>query len=168
VCSKAIAQFDNHHNQHQDNDYTGTFGYGIGLDYGGIGIRLGTLPEKHFELFGALGYNLNSIGVNFGTTIKLLPDSRVTPTILGMYGYNAAIVVKGASQYNKTYYGPSFGTGLQVSLGSGRNFLNFELLFPIRPQKFHDDITKLKNNSRISNITEPPPFGIAIGYHIRF
>src|SRR5688572_12405860 len=83
-------------------------GLGLGLGYGGTGLRLSALPIKNVSLFGAAGYNLVKVGFNFGGAIRLLPDKRVTPTLVGMYGYNAVIVVQGAEEFNKTYYGPSF------------------------------------------------------------
>jgi hypothetical protein len=154
-------------------DYTeepkGNFGFGFGLGYGGIiGGRLSVLPEKHIALFAGLGYNLQKAGINVGGIVRFLPDKKVTPTFISMYGYNSVIVIKNAPQYTKTYYGPSFGGGLEVHLKNGQNFLNMELVIPVRSQKFRDDMKTLKNNSTIVGLTDPLPFTIAFGYHIKF
>ena len=44
-------------------------GLGIGIDFGGIGLNATTMLTKHIGLFGALGYNLNNIGLNGGARL---------------------------------------------------------------------------------------------------
>jgi hypothetical protein len=141
-------------------------GIGIGLDYGGFGARLAYLPEKHFALFGGLGYNLNSVGYNAGANIRLTPDKRVVPYLTGMYGYNAVMIVTGALEKKTTYYGPSAGAGIEIPSRGGRSFWNIELLAPFRPSAYQDDIDDLKTSG--AKVTEALPVAICIGYHFRF
>lgn len=140
-------------------------GVGLGLDYGGIGAKLTVSPVKHVGLFGSLGYNLNGAGYNFGIIGRFLPDGKVCPYGTLMYGYNAVIVVDGASQYNQTYYGPSFGAGIELRTRNDK-FWTFGLLFPIRAKEYHDDIDALQNNPAIE-MSEPLPIVISVGYHFK-
>jgi hypothetical protein len=143
------------------------FGLGLGMSYGGVGVRLSVFPTANVGVFGALGYNLHKAGYNFGGIVRALPKSRVCPLLIGMYGYNGVIVVKGAEQYNKTYYGPSFGGGMEIRSRNGQNFLNIELLYPVRSKQWDRDVDGLLNNSAIE-MTRPLPVTFSIGYHMKF
>lgn len=143
------------------------FGFGIGFDYGGFGGRLAALPAKAVLLFAGFGYNLNDLGYNLGGSLRLLPDKKVCPLLDFMYGYNAVILVDGADEYNKTYYGPSMGGGIELRSKSNNNFFKFSLLVPFRSQDFHDDMDFLKSNPNIQ-ISEPLPIAISLGYHYTF
>ena len=141
-------------------------GLGLGLNYGGIGGRLEGLPQKNVAIFGAFGFNLHKLGFNLGAKIRALPDKKVCPMFQFMYGYNAVIVVQGASELSQTYYGPSIGGGIELKMSGDRGFMEFGILIPFRPQEFSDDIDALQNIGL--QITEPPPFAISIGYHFKF
>jgi hypothetical protein len=147
-------------------------GLGLGLDYGGIGGRFSFQATPAFALFAGLGYNLAGAGFNAGGIVRLSPDKRITPTLLAMYGYNAAIIVKGddfdETVFSKTYYGPSFGGGVEFhSWHKRRNFINLQLLVPIRSSEFHDTMDALKADPFIE-INEPWPVTISVGYHWGF
>ena len=146
-----------------DNSFN--FGLGLGIDYGGFGTRFTVLPDKHVMLFIALGYNLNDLGVNAGGGYLITPDKKFCPYFIGMYGYNAVIVIENASRYNKTYYGPSFGFGMEFIKRFGNNFWNIELLAPLRSTHYEDDLRNIKNNPQIRLDSEPPPFAFSVGYH---
>lgn len=141
-------------------------GFGVGFDYGGIGARLEYLPIKSLGIFGAGGYNLGGFGYNFGASVKLLPKAKVTPTITGMYGYNAMIKIKSDYGFDNkvtTYYGPTFGAGVEIKMGKAKNKLAMSLLVPIRSSKFHDDYDYAKANYGLSDIS---PVGFSIGYNL--
>ncbi len=142
------------------------FGVGLGLSYGGIGARLSAFPIPNVGVFGAVGYNLHKAGYNVGGIVRVLPKKRVCPVVMGMYGYNAVIIVTGADEYNKTYYGTSFGGGVEIRFRNS-TFLNLELLMPVRSQEWRDDFDFLLNNPAIE-ITEPLPVTFSIGYHTTF
>ncbi|HYG20002.1 MAG TPA: hypothetical protein VD816_13785 [Ohtaekwangia sp.] len=140
----------------------GSIGIGLGLDYGGIGLKVNVpfTPRMAF-LFGG-GYNLNGIGLNGGFAIHLAPpDAKVQPALIGLYGYNAVIIVEGSSTFNKTYYGPSFGFALEFH--GKKNFFNAGLLIPIRPASFNDDMDRLKSNG--VHFGSVSPVAISLGYH---
>jgi hypothetical protein len=141
-------------------------GFGLGIDYGGIGARATILATDKIEFFGAVGYNLLTVGFNAGVEYRILPKSIFCPYVGAMYGYNGVIRVNGMDDYNKSYYGPSFSGGLEIWLKKRPAFFNVELILPIRSQAYHDAITSLKNNPSIVFQSQPLPFSISLGYHI--
>ncbi len=151
----------------QKNFTKANLGFGAGIDYGGFGTRVTATPSKNFGIFGGLGYALAGVGFNGGIQGILNSKSRAVPYLTAMYGYNAALVITGAIEKKKLYYGPSFGLGLQLhSRRKQSNFLNIELLLPIRDPAFQDDIDYYKGlGAKISNV---PPVAFSIGYHIGF
>ena len=97
-----------------------------------------------------------------------MPSKRACLYYTLMYGYNAVINIENASQYNKTYFGPSTGIGVEThSKKRPGNYWNFEFLVPIRSQEFHDDLAAIKRNPYIKLISEPLPFVISIGFHFK-
>ena len=87
------------------------FGLGVGLDYGGLGFKGEFLPAKWVGIFAGVGYNFVEPGFNAGFSLKP-SGNKVTPIILAMYGYNAAIRIRtsgifgnGADIHRKSYYG---------------------------------------------------------------
>jgi hypothetical protein len=144
------------------------FGLGVGIDYGGFGGRLTYLPVPYVAIFGAAGYNLLALGWNAGVQGIFLPYKKITPTLGAMYGYNGVIKIKGADEYNQTYYGPSVSAGMQInSKKRPGNYFNLELILPFRPQEFYDDMDVVKNDPRIEIYSEPLPVAFSIGYHFR-
>ena len=142
------------------------FGVGLGIDYGGFGCRLSVLPTKQLVVFLGLGYNVNDFGVNGGASYRFMPSKRACLYYTLMYGYNGVIVVQNAEQYNKTYYGPSTGIGIEIHSGKRPgNYWNFEILVPVRSQKFHDDLRDLKRIPYIKFNSEPLPIAFSIGFH---
>jgi len=141
-------------------------GLGLGLDFGGLGgVRVDFVPKPHVAVFAGIGYALIGVGYNVGVIGRILPDKHACPFVSVMYGYNAVIVVKGASQYDHIYYGPSFGAGVELHRRRSNNFWSLELLLPIRPVEYDEAITKLKTTPGVKIESEPPPFGISGGYH---
>lgn len=143
-------------------------GLGTGLDYGGLGIKGEVLPIPYLGIFAGLGYNFESLGANAGLSFKALPNKRATPTIQAMYGYNSVIVVRGASEYNKTYYGPSVGAGLDWEIGRNANKLFFAVYYPFRSEKFEEDLDKLKKDPAINFENEPLPVAFSLGFNFGF
>jgi hypothetical protein len=152
---------------YEEDRHIANLGFGLGLDYGGIGAQLGFLPTKSISIFGSIGYNLNGAAGNGGIAFLLSPNKKVCPKLAVMYGYNAVIVVQGTSQYNKTYYGSSVGGGIHLNTRNNQNFINIELFVPFRSSDYSSDLKALKNNSSITGIREPLPITFSIGYHIR-
>jgi hypothetical protein len=140
-------------------------GLGGGLDYGGFGGRLTVMTSEKFGVFGALGYNLVGTGFNGGVAYKVRPSKRACLVFGAMYGYNGVIKIIDGDAEDETYYGPSFSAGVEVKSRRkiNANFWNFEIVLPIRPTEFQDDIRRLRNNGY--EISEPLPIAFSIGYH---
>lgn len=143
-----------------------SFGIGAGFDFGGIGTNLLVYPTENVGLFGGMGYAIAGVGFNVGAKFRLISKKHnADPYALVMYGYNAAIAVKNASNYNKLFYGPTFGFGFDLrSNRIKRSYWSLALLIPIRSSEVNDYMDDLKNNHGIEFKNELPPIGISIGY----
>ena len=143
-------------------------GFGIGMDYGGIGGRFTVLPTERLGLFGALGYNLLGIGFNAGANFRISPQKKICPYAGAMYGYNAVIKVTGSETFEQAYYGPSIDFGLEFWSSYNSRFFNLELLLPVRSSEFYDDYKYLKDELGVKFAAPTIPVGISIGYHFAF
>ena len=149
----------------QPNEQKVYFGAGLGLDYGGLGVKFEYLPIKYFGIYGGAGYNLLFIGWNAGATVKILPDKKVSPNFMIFYGYNATLKIIGAPEYNITSYGPTIGANIDIKLGK-RNKLSVGLFVPIRSADFKDRYQTVKNDPRIqmNNILLPITVGVGFNF----
>ena len=146
----------------------GLIGFGLGLDYGGIGANFLYYATRNIGIFGGVGYNFDAVGVNTGIKFRIIkkkPTLNLDPYILAMYGYNAAIIVKNSNSQNKTFYGPTFGIGLDfrpkpLSMG----YFSIALLIPIRKSEADDYISRLKRYNHVTFTNELLPIAISIGY----
>ena len=148
-------------------------GAGFGLDYGGLlGFQITYTPIKYLGVLVSAGYHIVAFGWQIGLKGYILPKTnlkRVRPTVKVMYGSNRAIIVDGASQYNKSYIGFTPGAGIELRFGSKKTHgLNIDLNFPISSPEFKDDYDALKNNPAIEINIPPAPVAFAIGYHFEF
>ncbi|HNR19069.1 MAG TPA: hypothetical protein PKN75_06485 [Bacteroidia bacterium] len=151
----------------QKNKAFANLGLGLGLDYGGFGVKLNLNPTKNLGFFIGGGYAIVKPGFNAGVTLRILPDKQFCPFVSGMYGYNAAVKIKGAAKYNKLYYGPSFSIGGELWGKSRTGFWNFELILPVRSQEFNDDWDALKNDPGIKIEQDILPVAFTIGYQFK-
>jgi len=140
-------------------------GLGTGMDYGGLGFKFEYLPIKHLGLYAGAGYNFLGIGLNAGASFKLLPDRRLSPVVMGMYGYNGVISIKGASKYNKTYYGFSAGAGAELKLGERDNTLYFGVFYPFRNQPFHNDYDAVIADRHVFISQDLLPVTFSVGFN---
>jgi hypothetical protein len=78
-------------------------GVGLGFDFGGIGGNFLVYPQENIGLFAGGGYTPAGFGYNVGAKFRFATksSSRFHPYLTGTYGYNAAIAVSNAAQYNK-------------------------------------------------------------------
>jgi hypothetical protein len=148
LCYTLIILLCIFNNQAQAQSQQKTFiGIGAGLDYGGLGIRAEFQPIKNIGIIGGVGYNLVDPAYNVGLSFKVLPEKKITPVIMAMYGYNAVIKIKnpsGGTFYSKSYYGPSIGAGCELYNRSRKNKWAFEIFLPFRSSEFHDKHDELK------------------------
>ncbi|MBI2269987.1 MAG: hypothetical protein HYU69_06455 [Bacteroidetes bacterium] len=146
-------------------------GLGVGLDLGGIGANVLVYPgRKNLGFFAGTGYAIAGVGFNAGIKfrIKFNKDFAVAvPYVLAMYGYNAAITVKNAESYNRVFYGPSFGLGIDIrSKPSGKRYVSLSFIVPVRNSDVYDYINYLKSNSPVVFKNQLMPVVLSIGYRI--
>jgi len=145
-----------------------TIGPGMGFDYGGFGFNLTVYPQKNIGLFAGGGYALAGFGFNGGLKIRFVSDQAIKKTniyLIGMYGYNAAIKVSGSTEYDKLFYGPTFGIGLDYRKRPGYSgYWSIALLIPVRSSEVSDYMDDLENNHGVDFKTGLVPIGISIGY----
>jgi|TARA_R110002096_G_scaffold133252_4_gene284121 hypothetical protein len=142
------------------------FGIGFGLPYGGVGLHIGTNVAKGLNLFGGVGYQIADIGYNLGITKGFESKSMAQFYLSGMIGTNAAIKIDGLPQSSKTYFGPSLGAG--IKLNSHRkegNFWDMGIIVPVRSSAYQNDLDGLKQDPRITGLTEPWPVLLVFAYN---
>jgi hypothetical protein len=140
-------------------------GFGVGLDFGGIGVNAMSMVTEHVGLFGALGYNLDNIGLNGG--VKLYANDQLArwrPYFSAMYGYNAVYIIENADNFNRTFYGTTIGVGLDLR-DSHSNFWTLALQVPFRGEVVKTYKTFLEN-SNIEIKRDLLPLTISLGYRI--
>jgi hypothetical protein len=141
-------------------------GAGIGLDYGGMfGGKFEFLPVKQLGLFAGVGYNMLSLGWNIGGTFKILPDKKVSPNVMLMYGYNA--VLAGADSYAKQYemtsYGVTAGVNFDIKIGK-KNKISAGLYIPFRSSKFRENYDNAKDDPNMS-LSDLTPVAFSVGFN---
>jgi len=154
-----------------------SFGIGLGIDYGGIGGNFLIYPQKNIGIFAGGGYAFIGIGYNVGLKLRLVSDKKptVVPYLLAMYGYNTAIKVSdesgfslGINNYNKFFYGPSFGVGLDLySARNNSGYWTFDVIIPVRTADVNNYINYLETTDDITFKNKPLPVLISIAYRIK-
>ena len=144
------------------------FGPGFGFDYGGIGANIMAYPQKNIGIFFGGGYAFAGFGYNAGVKLRLSPEKSgvVNPFLMAMYGYNAAVAVSDYSQYNKLFYGPTIGFGIDIrsKKPSSKGFLSISLMVPIRNADAQNYIDLLKSQYGYVFVNDLIPIGFSIGY----
>ena len=123
-------------------------GIGFGLDNGGIGASLHYYFQKNIGIFVGVGDALINVGYNAGIKFRIISDEvkpSINPYFIGMYGYNTVIKVKNLPAYNKMFYGPSVGFGLDIRPNYKNNYFSIAILLPIRGSEVSDYINNLES-----------------------
>jgi len=144
-----------------------SMGFGMGQDYGGIGANVLVYPQENFGLFGGVGYAYAGMGYNVGAKVRFFSEKnpRTNFFITGMYGYNAAVAVKGASDYNKFFYGPTIGFGIDTGKRSyKKGYWTMALLIPFRESAVKDYMDYLEDENGVEFKGALLPFTFSIGY----
>lgn len=148
-----------------------SIGLGMGLDFGGFGANILAYPQKNIGIFGGLGYALAGVGFNVGAKLRLASNSvksKISTYGLIMYGYNASISVKNATELNKLFYGPSVGIGFDTKPHpSTGNYWSIALLVPFRSSDVDNYIDDLKQNHGVEFDNELIPVAFTIGYRFK-
>lgn len=138
-------------------------GFGLGMDFGGFGLKAEYMLFKYAGPFVGVGYNLYGLGFNGGLIVKPFPDNKFTPYVLAMGGYTGVIVIRGAAQYNRIDYGISLGAGFELKT-KNKNVFQFGLVLPFRSQGFRDHYEQLQNNPNIQLDANLSPVALTLGY----
>ena len=139
---------------------------GVGLSYGTIGFRFSNNIKDYLSVFGGLGYHFAGMGYNVGLTKTFKSNSATQLYLTGMYGTNAAIRVRGLSEFNEVYRGATVGLGAKVNMKKNKgNYWDFGLLVPFTSDQFRDDENTVENDARVDNFTSSWPVLITLGYH---
>lgn len=145
-----------------------SFGLGLGLDYGSVGGNFITYPQRNIGVFVGVGYAIVNVGINAGVKLRYISKnkpSKFNPFFLLMYGLNTAVYVSNATEYNKSFYGKTFGLGLDFSLDKRKNgYWSFAFMIPNRSSESKSYIRSLKNNKNFSFDKDQSQFGLSLGY----
>jgi hypothetical protein len=147
-----------------------SLGVGFGLDYGGIGLNLMVYPQKNIGLFGGVGYAFAGIGYNAGFKLRFIATeskSIVVGYFTGMYGYNAALLVENASEYNKLFCGVTLGAGIDLRSKTKKGgYWSFAVLLPFRSSEVDAYLDDLETNHNVELKNDFLPVAFSIGYRI--
>ena len=145
-----------------------SLGIGMGMDYGGFGGNLTIFPSNNVGVFAGLGYAFAGAGYNVGVKLRSVPKTtqkKYSAFGLLMYGYNAAVAVMDASQYNKFFYGPTIGIGVDYRSDSKtKGYWSAAFFVPVRSSDVSDYIDDLKSNHGVEFKTGLIPIAFSIGY----
>ncbi len=142
-------------------------GLGVGLDYGGIGVNLTVYPQKNIGLFAGIGYAFVGAGYNFGAKLRIIPNERfmkVSPYVVGMYGYNTFVKVTNKSEYDKFFYGTSAGAGVDIRFPMNKGYLSLGIIIPFRDPEVDTYMDYLEATKGVRFESELLPFTISVGY----
>ncbi len=149
-------------------------GLGLGMDFGGMGIKVEYLPVRYVGVFGGLGYNFSALGFNGGVHLRPLPDKKIQPLVLVMYGYNGVINIQGSNNQlaaaglegvNKTYYGFTAGIAGELKVGRKGNRLYLGVLHPFRNETFQQNYDKVRNSNQVTVKQELLPVTFSFGFN---
>jgi len=151
----------------------GDFGFGLGLDYGGlVGVKFTFYPISHMGIFAAGGWELIGLGWNVGCLGRLFPANgkrALRPYLKVMYGVNGVTKVVGKSSYDKMFYGFTTGIGLETRFGRRKKSgINIDLNIPFRSPKFYDQVYTMEHDPEITMKNSILPITISLGYQFEF
>ncbi len=125
-------------------------GVGVGLDYGGIGLKGSFEPIPYLSVFGGVGNNLVSISGGAGMAIHMLPARKVSPKLMGMYGYNSVLIITqhgfgGPVNDYVESQGVSVGAGIDMKWWKRPHKLSVAVLYPFRDGTFMSRYNRMYN-----------------------
>lgn len=145
-----------------------SFGVGMGLDNGGFGGSLLFYPIHQVGIFLGIGYPIAGIGYNTGIKFRLTKENstqKFIPYLTAMYGYNAAIAVSGATQYNKLFYGPTLGFGFDMKTSYfSKGYWTLGICIPFRSSEVDDYMDDLETNHGVEFKNSLPPIAVSFAY----
>ena len=143
-------------------------GFGLGMDYGGYGLKAISFPHPNIGLFAGGGYNLEGFGYNAGLKLRLAFKKRFVKTIpylTGMYGFNTVIKIENADYLNKVFYGLTLGGGFDFRSGrTSSTYFSVGILFPVRGEEVDRYMNELIYYHNVKFKGSLPPIGLSIGF----
>jgi len=108
---------------------------------------------------------LAGAGFNGGVKVRFISEtSRIVPYLTAMYCYNTAVVVSNATAYNKMFYGPSLGFGVDFrGRPEKKGYWSLALMVPIRGADVDSYLSDLRSQHGVS-IGSPSPITFPLGY----
>jgi len=144
-----------------------SLGIGMGQNFGGFGGNLLFYPQENIGFFGGAGYALAGMGYNLGIKARFLPKKKAGTNfyLLGMYGYNAAVKVENGDQYNKLFYGPSLGFGIDTGKRKYRSgYWTLAIIIPFRAAEVDDYLDELEDDHGVTFEQKFFPIAFSVGY----
>jgi hypothetical protein len=144
-------------------------GVGIGQDYGGFGINLIVYPQKNIGVFAGVGLAVAGVGYNAGIKLRMIPDAhymKVSPYLTAMYGYNAAVKVMDEPEFDKLFYGPSAGGGIDLRFRGNKSYFSFGIIVPFRDNEVDEYMDMLEQEHNINFESGLIPVTISFGFKI--
>jgi len=144
-------------------------GLGRGFDFGGYGANLTVYINKNLGLFAGGGYANVGFGFNGGAKVRFIPykpNYKLNSFLLLMYGYNSAIAVSEAKEFNKLFYGPTIGLGIDYRPRPymKRGYFSLAILVPFRGSDVNDYMDDLEANEGIKFESGLFPVSFSLGY----
>lgn len=142
----------------------GGLGIGLGMDFGGIGLRGSAYLGENVDLFGGVGYALAGVGYNVGFIFGFTPKERVHPTLSAMFGTNAGLLSETNPSQNEMFLGPSFGAGIKIrGKGNPMNYFHLQVVFAVLSEDFYNKVNQ--SNARETGGPVFLSLGYVIGFH---
>jgi hypothetical protein len=127
--------------------------------------------QKNIGILLGFGYSGLALGYNVGLKSHLLfhkSNPTLSPFVLGLYGYNAGVDIKGPTYYTniqKQFNGFTIGLGLDIRIKPMKiGYFSIAILRPFPSQEFEDYVSKLKNNPSVKLDNDPFIYKASIGY----
>jgi hypothetical protein len=140
---------------------TVSVGFGFGLDYGGIGLKVSLFPAKPIGAFVGIGNNTLEPAFNVGIDWKFKYMKRTSGFLACMYGYNAITDINtGVGNDHNTYYGLSAQVGARMRVWKMKNYLSLGAIVPITQDSKIKELKKLYGDD-----LDYAPVLLSIGFH---
>jgi len=145
-------------------------GIGMGMEYGGFGGNLTVYPIDFVGIYLGGGYALAGFGYNAGVKVRFISREKysiVNPYLHAMYGYNASIKIQDADEFDKLFYGPTFGFGLDFGpRGPKKGYFTLAINIPIRSSEVNDYMDDLEENHGVEFETGLLPIAFSVAYRV--
>lgn len=141
-------------------------GLGIGQEVGGVGANLAYWPAPWLAGFAGGGLAFAGFAYQTGIDLRLPTEKRTSPFLSLMYGYTAALHIKGLEHLDRIDVGPSIGAGVMLKARILRNYWRFSVNYPVRSSEFMDHYEKVKNRPDVEMQSTLLPITFGISYHL--